>query len=392
MAIHRKPGTSQPVREGPNRRGFGRAVLTGVLGAPAILSPMARAARGQPPSTAKPSPGRSREALQRASGGMKLALMLTPRDEVRWKLARQIGVTHAIVGQLGLHRAPPDQYVDLLAKAKGRYQEAGLKIAGLEGDPIRFGRIKLGLPGRDGDITRFCRLLEAMGKVGIPMICYNFMARIGWYRTQTDIPERGGAQTSGFDNRIARQQGPTELGEVSQEAIWENFTYFIQRVMPVAEKARVQMALHPDDPPITPLRGIGRIFINAEAFRKAIKLAPSPYNGLTFCQANFKAMGEDLGALIKEFGSRRKIFFVHFRDIRGTAERFQETFHDNGPTDMPKMLKLYHQVGFDGPIRPDHAPTLVGESNESPGYAMQGKILAIGYMKGILDALDIPAQ
>ena len=119
-------------------------------------------------------------------------------------------------------------------------------------------------------------------------------------------------------------------------------------------------------------------------------LAPSPYNGVTFCQANFRAMGEDIAAVGREFGRQKNIFFVHFRDIRGTADNFQETFHDNGPTDMPQMLKLYHEIGFDGPIRPDHAPTLEGEDNDRPGYAMHGKIFAIGYMKGILDALDIP--
>jgi mannonate dehydratase len=101
-------------------------------------------------------------------------------------------------------------------------------------------------------------------------------------------------------------------------------------------------------------------------------------------------MGEDIQALVREFGGQGKIFFVHLRDVSGTGELFHETFHDNGPTDMAQMLKLYHEVGFDGPIRPDHAPTLADESNQSPGYAMQGKIFAIGYMKGIAQALDIP--
>jgi len=117
---------------------------------------------------------------------------------------------------------------------------------------------------------------------------------------------------------------------------------------------------------------------------------PSPVNGIAFCQANFQLMGEDIKSLVREFCGQGKIFFVHLRDVTGTREHFRETFHDNGPTDMPGMLKLYHEVGFRGPIRPDHAPTLAAETNERPGYAMQGKIFAIGYMKGIAQALNIP--
>ena len=224
------------------------------------------------------------------------------------------------------------------------------------------------------------------------MCCYNFMAGIGWYRTKVDIAERGGALASGFDNQIAKKQGLTRWGKISEEKIWDNITYFLKRVVPVAEKAGVKMALHPDDPPISPLRGVGRILISAEAFRRVLQIVPSPVNGITFCQANFKLMGEDIQALVREFGGQGKIFFVHLRDVRGTGERFRETFHDNGPTDMAEMLKLYHEVGFRGPIRPDHAPTLGGESNISPGYAMQGKVFAIGYMKGIMEALNIPVM
>jgi len=103
-------------------------------------------------------------------------------------------------------------------------------------------------------------------------------------------------------------------------------------------------------------------------------------------------MGEAIEALARQWCARKKIFLVHFRDIEGTAEHFRETFHDNGPTDMARMLKLYSDCGFDGPMRPDHAPTLEGESNDRPGYAMMGKVFAFGYMKGILDALAIPYE
>lgn len=357
------------------------------------MSSIAQTAEKQLPSDKKTRGSRSRAAFRKGRKGMKLALMLDMRNKERWILARQIGVNHAIVpASRVLTRVTRDQYLDTLAKMKATYEASGLTIAGVESHPVAAEKIKLGLPGRDEEIANYCAVIKALGKVGIPMCCYNFMAGIGWYRTKVDIAERGGALASGFDNQIAKKQGLTRWGKISEEKIWDNITYFLKRVIPVAEKAGVKMALHPDDPPISPLRGVGRILISAEAFRRVLQIVPSPVNGITFCQANFKLMGEDIQALVREFGGQGKIFFVHLRDVRGTGERFRETFHDNGPTDMAEMLKLYHEVGFRGPIRPDHAPTLGGESNISPGYAMQGKVFAIGYMKGIMEALNIPVM
>ena len=366
-----------------NRRDFGKAVLAGVIGGSTIMSSISQKAQAVSSPTISGRKGQ----------GIKLALMLDIRNKERCILARQIGVNHAIVPvNRTLRRIKRDRYVEALAKLKAAYEDLGLTIAGVESHPVAAEKIKLGLSGRDEEIENYCAAIEALGKVGIPMCCYNFMAGIGWYRTKTDIAERGGALSSEFDNRIAKKQGLTRWGQISEEKIWDNITHFLKRIIPVAEKAGVKMALHPDDPPISPLRGIGRILINGDAFRRFLQIVPSPVNGITFCQANFKLMGGDIRALVREFGGQGKIFFVHLRDVKGTGERFHETFHDNGPTDMPQMLKLYHEVGFDGPIRPDHAPTLATESNESPGYAMQGKILAIGYIKGIAQALNIPLR
>jgi len=332
----------------------------------------------------KPAPGKP---------GIKLALALGARPPERLRLARQMGVTHVIAGATGvLARAPRDQYVPALEKLKAEYKEAGMTIAGVESHPVPAERIKLGAPGRDEEIENYIAAIQALSQAGINMICYNFMAGLGWYRTKVDVPQRGGALTSEFDNRAAKEQGPTRWGEISEQKMWDNITYFLKAVIPVAEKANVKMALHPDDPPISPLRGIGRILINAANYRRVMNIVPSPINGVTFCQANFKAMGEDVEALAREWCRQKKVFFVHFRDIEGQGERFSETFHDNGPTDMARMLKVYHDNGFDGPIRPDHAPTMEGESNANPGYAIVGKVLAIGYMKGLLEGQRIPYE
>jgi len=382
---------SKQIPSKPSRRAFGKAILAGVLGGPAVISSIAQTAEEQLPSDKKTQGSRSFAATRKGRKGMKLALMLDMRNKERWILARQIGVNHAIVpASRVLTRLKRDQYLDTLAKMKATYEASGLTIAGVESHPVAAEKIKLGLPGRDEEIANYCAVIEAMGKVGIPMCCYNFMAGIGWYRTRIDVAERGGALASEFDNQIAEEKGLTRWGKISEEKIWDNLTYFLKRIIPVAEKAGVKMALHPDDPPISPLRGVGRILTSADAFRRVLRIVPSPVNGIAFCQANFVLMGEDIKSLIREFGGQGKLFFVHFRDVKGTGEHFRETFHDNGPTDMAKILKLYHEVGFRGPIRPDHAPTLGGESNQSPGYAMQGKVFAIGYMKGIAQALDIP--
>ena len=322
---------------------------------------------------------------------MQLAEMFWPGQDQQITLARQIGITHAIVCvRPSLAGVPRERYAETLGGIKTYFESAGLRVAGVESHPVNAEKIKLGLPGRDEELENYRAAIEALGRLGIPLVCYNFMAGLGWYRTKTNVQERGGALTSEFDYRTAHDEGLTEWGEVCEETIWENIRYFLKAIIPVAEQAGVQMALHPDDPPISPLRGIARILTSSANIRRVLDLVPSQASGLTFCQASFKAMGEDIEALAREWCGQRKIFFVHFRDIDGSRDHFRETFHDNGPTDMPRMLRAYHESGFTGPIRPDHAPTMAGETNDTPGYGMIGKVLAVGYMKGIMDSLGIP--
>jgi mannonate dehydratase len=331
-----------------------------------------------------------RKPADRDRRGIQLAELFALDEDHKIRLASQIGITHAIVGVLpALSGVTPDRYLETLRKIKTDFQAAGMAFAGVESHPVPAEKIKLGLPGRDEEIENYIAAIQALAQIGVPMVCYNWMAGLGWYRTRTDVPSRGGALISEFDNRAAKALGLTQWGEVSEERVWSSLEYFLKAVIPAAEKAGVKMALHPDDPPLSPLRGIGRILTSAANYRRILNMVPSPVNGITFCQANFKLMGEDIAALAREWCAQKKIFFVHFRDVEGTRENFRETFHDNGPVDLAQMLRIYHECGFEGPMRPDHAPTLDGESNDRPGYAMGGKVLAIGYMKGALDALGI---
>lgn len=318
---------------------------------------------------------------------MKLGMMLPAKPDIKWQLAAQIGVKFAITkaapeltGQL-----PPWDF-ESLRQTRDRFAAAGFKLEALEGDEFDMSRIKLGLPGRDEDIEKYQSMLRNMGKLEIPLLCYNFMAGIGWYRTRTDLPERGGALTSGFDFTDLAGKEDVPL-QITEDQLWANYEYFLRAVMPVAEESGVKMGLHPDDPPVSPLLGYSRILTSADAYRRVMSLSDSASHGITFCQATFRAMGEDVFRLLPEFAER--IFFLHFRDITGTKTCFRETFHDNGPTDMAAFLAACRDAGIDGLIRPDHTPTMAGEDNANPGYEMQGNLFAVGYMKGLMDALKI---
>ncbi len=322
---------------------------------------------------------------------MRLALVSRPPDESFMRLARQIGVSD-IVGILPGHTMFPERvqgpvwdYLALL-RLRQQVEDAGLTLSVIETIPVSD-RITLGLPGRDEDLGRFCESVANMGRAGIPILCYNFMAVFNWLRTSTTTRTRGGALTSRYDHSLLADAPLTYAGEVNEDRVWENFAYFLEKVVPVAEQNGVKLALHPDDPPISPVLGVARIMRSLEAFDRAFALVPSPANGMTFCQGNFAAMGVDVVDAIHHFGRQGKIFYVHFRDVRGSVPVFEETFHDDGKTDMAAAMRAYRDIGFDGPMRPDHTPTLEGESNADPGYMVMGRLYAVGYMRGLIDAI-----
>lgn len=314
---------------------------------------------------------------------MKIAEVLDGYPDRLWHLARQAGVAHA-VGRLPVDGAGKASihYMDLL-QMKKRYEDFGLKLEVLEpGLEWQFHRVRLGIDGRDEEIAMCKALLSHMGELGIPVLCYNFMAVFNWIRTSVSTPGRGGALVTSYEHALMKGAPITEAGHVSEDQLWENLRYFLRAVVPAAEKAKVRIALHPDDPPISPICGISRIITSAAALRNAIELVPSEYSGVTFCQGTLATAGADIPATIRAFGD--KIFYVHFRDIRGTAEAFTETFHDNGQTDMFAAIQAYREIGFDGAVRVDHVPTMEGEDNREPGYAALGRLFALGYLKGLL--------
>jgi len=230
-------------------------------------------------------------------------------------------------------------------------------------------------------------MVRNMGRLEIPCWCYEWMPVLNWTRTSTTIPARGGALATGFDNELMRRAPLTEYGVVPEEKLWETLDYFLKAVVPVAEEANVQLAMHPDDPPLSPVRGLGRIMRSVENYQRLLDMYPSPMNGIALCQGNFTLMTDDLPSVIRHFGRQKKIFFVHFRDVRGTVEKFVETFHDEGKTNMLECMRAYRDIGFEGVLRPDHVPTMEGDSNEHAGYSSIGRLFAIGYVKGLREAV-----
>jgi mannonate dehydratase len=192
---------------------------------------------------------------------------------------------------------------------------------------------------------------------------------------------------TGYNHAMMKNAPLTEYGIVTEETLWENLKYFLERVAPVAEEANVQLAMHPDDPPISPIRGLGRIMRSIENYQRLLDLVPSPMNGIALCHGNFSLMTDDLPSVIRHFGKQKKIFFVHIRDVRGTPDNFVETFHDEGKTNILECLRAYKEVGYTGVFRPDHVPTMEGDVNDQPGYSSIGRLFAIGYLKGLLEAV-----
>ena len=317
---------------------------------------------------------------------MELATVLTPESDENLQLAQQCGVTEIVTRFRGASRAQ-------LAEDKQRFESFGLRLSVIEGYlPIE--RIKVGRDSDDRDLATMKSLIQAMGEVEIPILCYNFMAGTDWVRTQLDVSERGGAKVTAFD--LADVDRATLLGhdgagtmacsdgEVSSHELWDRLERFLAELVPVAEQAGVVLAMHPDDPPLPKFRDKARIMNSVEAFERLVELVPSPSNAICFCQGSFATMGVDIPSAIRRLGQH--IRYVHFRDVRGNSAAFTETFHDNGPTDMAAAMRAYRDVGFTGPIRPDHVPQLVGEDDGEPGYTTKGRLFAWGYLRGLIQA------
>jgi mannonate dehydratase len=314
---------------------------------------------------------------------VSFALVLPPTPDDRWDLARQMGVTDAVIHPLEIGDGTQFWSFDELHNLENWLNDAGLDLTVMEGSVPLTDTTRLGRPGRDEEIDQFKQFLRDCGDLGVSVVCYDWIAGIRWARTSAHTRSRGGSLVTAYDDERMRGGPPHDAADVTREELWDALEYFLEEVVPVAESAGVELALHPDDPPRPAVRGVPRIVNSVEAYDRVLDVVDSEANGVTFCQGNFAAMGVDLPETIRHFGDR--INFVHFRDVRGDADAFVETWHDDGPTDMLAAMHAYRDIGFDGPMRPDHVPTMAGEDNSNPGYHTKGRLFAIGYMRGLLE-------
>lgn len=308
------------------------------------------------------------------------------------------GVNH-ICSRLPSEKMDDAWSVDGLKRLRDRVESFGLtldmvplplssnEIARSENPAIMLAKV----PERDKQIDDICQMIRNIGRAGIPSAKYN-LTFIGIPRT-APTKGRGGARYSTFVYADA-QEGPlTEAGRIDAETYWERITYFLTRVVPVAAEYKVRLACHPQDPGMPRgkgWRGVETVLGSVDGLKRFVSIAENPYHGLNFCQGTVSEMlekpGEQIFDVIRHFGTRGKIFNVHFRNIAGGFLNFRETFIDDGDVDMLKAMRVYKEVGFDGMMMPDHVPTIEGDTNNLQGFAF-----AFGYIKALIAAVAAEA-
>ena len=335
--------------------------------------------------------------------GLKFGLETLTKENMQF--AQQMGVTHIVVhsprlgddwGHLGRQRhhsavsTAQDGVLDYfeLLRMKKFVDSCDLELCAIENLPgDHMYPIVHALPERDAQIAKVCTSIENMGKVGIPILGYYFsLAGVsGHWRAYSSGGGRGDAGLKSFDYALVKDAPPIVDEEVSVEEMWSRLAYFLERVVPVAEKAGVKLAAHQDDPPAESLFGTGRLLTNHDAMQRLIDLVPSEHNGLEFCQGTVAEMGpEKTVEAVSRFATQGKIFYVHFRNVRGGFPKFDEVFIDEGDVNMIAALKAYRDAGYDGVITPDHTPRVIADEG-----GLRGKAFALGYMRAGLQALEL---
>lgn len=361
----------------PERRRFGQMIVGGVLGAGALAT-----------SSVKSSP-----TVHQNAPGIKLCgqFPAKPTDDDLLFL-KQIGVEYVSVAS-----TPDLRTAEGFLKIKTRYADAGITVWNIgNSDVHNMPEVTLNLPGRDRKIEEYKAYLRNLGKAGIYYTTYAHMGNGIWSSGRAKTRD---ASAREFDLASPNKQGtwgdqifrePLSHGRAfTQDEIWENYTYFIKQVAPVAEEQNIRIGIHPDDPPVPVLAGVPRcIFSNFEGYKRALEVAQSPNVGICLCcgtwlEGGRNLTGKDPEEMIRYFGAE-KIWKIHFRNVSAPLPHFVETFMDNGYYDMWKIMKALRDVKFDGIMILDHSPVLVGETYAQTAYG-------IAYMKALMNRANASA-
>ena len=342
----------------------------------------------RPATAAAASAAKSRRPMRMKAGHQH------DHSENTLRALAAFGVANICSGQIG--RKVEAWSVDDLTRLRKHVESFGIKldcvplpmsssyISKAEMPDIMMGKD----PERDRALDDVCVMIRNAGKAGIPMVKYNFTF-IGVVRTERTIG-RGGASLSAFDYSKSKQEPPlTEAGVITEQIYWDRIEYFLKRVVPAAHEARVKIALHPQDPAMPKdkgWRGIQTVLGTVDGLKRFVNTSPSEYHGLNFCQGTVSEMlakpGEEIYDVIRHFATQKKIFNVHFRNIRGGVLKFEETMPDDGDVDMPRALRAYRDAGYDGMVMPDHVPHIEGDPNGQKAFAF-----CFGYIQALLETL-----
>jgi mannonate dehydratase len=315
---------------------------------------------------------------------------------------------------------PQNATAEAFIQMREQWEAGGFRVynigsgAGPSGSLHNMPEVTLNLPGRDQKIEEYLNYIRYLGKAGIPYSTYAHMGNGIWRSGREVLPRGYSGATLDLSSPDARGNWagktyaePLSHGRVfTKDEIWENYTYFIKKVVPVAEEAGVRIGIHPDDPPQPVLAGVPRcIFSNFEGYKRAIEIANSPNIGVCLCCGSWLEGGKMTGAepveMIRYFGPRKKLFKIHFRNVSAPLPHFTETMIDDGYYDMSKIMKALVEVKFEGIVIPDHVPGLGSDpANEGAGRGGAGRGApgefrpnpALAYLLGCMNSMLVAAQ
>lgn len=331
-------------------------------------------------------------------------------DPVTLEKIRQIPGMTGIVSAIYDIPVGEEWPLERIMKLKETVEKAGLELSVIESVPVHED-IKTGDGDRDRYIENYQKTLVNLSKAGIDCVCYNFMPVFDWTRSDLAFKLSDGSNALIYDNETVLKMDPVKgelslpgwdssytkedmksllekYSHISEEDLWNNLKYFLDRVIKTAEEVKVKMAIHPDDPPWS-IFGLPRIITSKKNIERFLKLYDSKYNGLTLCSGSLGAdPNNDIIDMIHSFADR--IHFAHIRNIKITGEKcFEEAAHKTecGSLDIFGIVKAYYDEGFDGYIRPDHGRMIWGETGK-PGYGLFDRALGAVYINGLWEACE----